>query len=141
MTAFFADLIGHWLVAQIPEPFRGFLEVVVLSGMAVVALSLAWSSWRVRQIIRKSLGRNPRLGEDTSLNSWMRGSRESLDTANHELARSVHSRFRYRSPAAVRDVDHMEDASGPSKVPWTAAAFRRRVVAENMDGTTQRVGR
>ena len=141
MTGFFAEFIGHGLVAQIPEPFRGFLEVVVLSGMAVVALSLAWSSWRVRQIIRKSLARNPRLGEDTSLNSWMRGSRESLDTANHELARSVHCRFRYRSPAAVRDVDHMEDASRPSKVPWTAAAFRRRVVAENVDGTTQRVGR
>ena len=92
MTAFFADLLSHWLLAQIPEPVRGFLEVVVICGMAVVALSLAWSSWRVRRIVRRSLGRDPRLGEDTSLNSWMRASSQSLDTANRELGRVSSSR-------------------------------------------------
>ena len=32
-------------------------------------------------------GRNPRLGEDTSLNTWMRASSEARDTATRELSR------------------------------------------------------
>jgi len=51
------------------------------------AIYLAWTTWTVNRIVRSSLGRNPRLGEDTSLNAWMRASSEALDTANRELSR------------------------------------------------------
>ena len=86
MTDFFVKILGDLLILQAPEPVRAFLEVGALCVMAVASVSLAWTSWRVRQIVRKSLGRKPRLGEDTSLNSWMRSPGESLDTANRELA-------------------------------------------------------
>ena len=100
MTELIAKILGHWLIqkflgrliAQIPEPLRPVLAVVTVCALTVVVLSLAWSSWRVRQVIRKSLGRDPRLGEDTSLNSWMRASSQSLDTANRELERVSSSR-------------------------------------------------
>jgi hypothetical protein len=59
--------------------------LVGLSILALVALSLAWTSWKTRRALRKSLGRDVRAGEDTSLRTWMNLPSESLDAAAKEL--------------------------------------------------------
>ena len=56
-----------------------------LFAFALVALSLGWTSWKSRRALRKSLGRDARVGEDTSLRTWMSLPSESLDDANREL--------------------------------------------------------
>jgi hypothetical protein len=94
MTEFFTTLLGHWLMAQIPEPVLAFFAVVGAFVVTLALLSLAWTTWKVRRILRKSLGRKPRLGEDTSLTGWMRTSSESLDTVNRELGRNPFDRVR-----------------------------------------------
>ncbi len=94
MTEFFITLLGHWLMELIPEPVRAFFAAVGAFALTLALLSLAWTTWRVRGILRKSLGRNPRLGEDTSLTGWMRTSSESLDSVNRELARNPFDRVR-----------------------------------------------
>jgi hypothetical protein len=91
MTELIAKVLGHWFLektlAQLPAPLRGFVVFVSFSGLIFTAIYLAWTTWTVNRIVRSSLGRNPRLGEDTSLNAWMRASSEALDTANRELSR------------------------------------------------------
>jgi hypothetical protein len=94
MTEFFITLVGHWLMAQIPEPVSTFFAVVGTFVFTLTLLSLAWTTWKVHRILRKSLGREPRLGEDTSLTGWMRTSSESLDTVNRELVRNPFDRVR-----------------------------------------------
>ena len=59
--------------------------LVGLSILALVALSLVWTSWKTRRALRKSLGRDVRAGEDTSLRTWMSLPSESLDDAAKEL--------------------------------------------------------
>jgi hypothetical protein len=59
--------------------------LVGLSILALVALSLAWTSWKTRRALRKSLGRDVRAGEDTSLRTWMSLPSKSLDDAAREL--------------------------------------------------------
>ena len=59
--------------------------LVGLSILALVALSLAWTSWKTRRALRKSLGRDVRAGEDTSLRTWMSLPSKSLDAAAREL--------------------------------------------------------
>ena len=59
--------------------------VVGLTILALVALSLGWTSWKSRRALRKSLGRDVRAGEDTSLRTWMNLPSESLDAAAKEL--------------------------------------------------------
>jgi hypothetical protein len=56
-----------------------------LSILALVALSLGWTSWKSRRALRKSLGRDVRAGEDTSLRTWMSLPSESLEDAAREL--------------------------------------------------------
>jgi hypothetical protein len=56
-------------------------------------LSVTWTTWKTRQILRKSLGRKLRSGEESSLRTWMELSNESLDTANRELARDPFARI------------------------------------------------
>lgn len=91
MTELIAKILGHWLfetvLARLPAPVRGFVVVAVISGLILTAIYLAWTTWTVSRIVRKSLGRNPHLGEDISLNGWMRGPSESLATADRELKR------------------------------------------------------
>jgi len=52
--------------------------VVGLTILALVGLSLGWTSWKSRRALRKSLGRDVRAGEDTSLRTWMSLPAESL---------------------------------------------------------------
>ena len=59
--------------------------LVGLSILALVALSLGWTSWKSRRALRKSLGRDVRPGEDTSLRTWMGLPSESLQDAAREL--------------------------------------------------------
>ena len=59
--------------------------LVGLSILALVALSLGWTSWKTRSALRKSLGRSARAGEETSLRTWMSLPSESLDDAAKEL--------------------------------------------------------
>jgi hypothetical protein len=59
--------------------------VVGLTILALVALSLGWTSWKSRRALRKSLGRDVRAGEDTSLRTWMSLPSKSLDDATKEL--------------------------------------------------------
>ena len=66
--------------------------LIAWSVIALTALSLAWTTWKARRILRQSLGRNLRRGEETSLRSWMELSTGSLDTANRELARNPFER-------------------------------------------------
>ena len=59
--------------------------VVGLTILALVGLSLGWTSWKTRRALRKSLGRDARAGEDTSLRTWMSMPSESLDAAANDL--------------------------------------------------------
>jgi hypothetical protein len=61
---------------------RGGVQLFVL---ALVVFSLGWTSWKSRRALRKSLGRDARAGEDTSLRTWMSLPSESLDDAAREL--------------------------------------------------------
>lgn len=61
---------------------RGGVQLFVL---ALVALSLGWTSWKSRRALRRSLGRDVRAGEDTSLRTWMSLPSESLKDAAREL--------------------------------------------------------
>jgi hypothetical protein len=61
---------------------RGGVQLLVL---ALVVLSLGWTSWKSRRALRKSLGRDARAGEDTSLRTWMALPSESLDAAASDL--------------------------------------------------------
>ena len=56
-----------------------------LSILALAALALGWTSWKTRRALRKSLGRDARAGEDTSLRTWMNLPSESLDDTAKEL--------------------------------------------------------
>ena len=59
--------------------------LIPLTVLALVALSLGWTSWKSRRALRKSLGRDVRAGEDTSLRTWMSLPSESLDAAARDL--------------------------------------------------------
>ena len=59
--------------------------LVGLSILALAALSLGWTSWKTRRALRKSLGRESRAGEDTSLRTWMSLPSDSLDAAAKEV--------------------------------------------------------
>ena len=59
--------------------------VVGLTILALVGLSLGWTSWKSSRALRKSLGRDVRPGEDTSLRTWMSVPSETLDAAARDL--------------------------------------------------------
>jgi hypothetical protein len=67
--------------------------LIAWSVIALLLLSVTWTTWKTRQILRKSLGRNLRSGEESSLRTWMELSNESLDAANRELARDPFARL------------------------------------------------
>jgi hypothetical protein len=62
--------------------FRGILAMLVL---VLTGLSGAWTTWKSRRALRKSLGREIRPGEETSLKTWMSVSSASLEEAGREL--------------------------------------------------------
>ena len=57
MTEFIMSLFGHWLMAQIPEPVHTLFAMVGVSVLILALLSLTWTTWTVRRILRQSLGR------------------------------------------------------------------------------------
>ena len=61
---------------------RGLVGLTIL---ALVGLSLGWTTWKSRRALRKSLGRDAQAGEDTSLRTWMSMPSESLDAAAKDL--------------------------------------------------------
>ena len=63
---------------------RGLIAWIVI---VLLLLSVTWTTWKTRQILRKSLGRNLRSGEESSLRTWMELSNQSLDSASRELER------------------------------------------------------
>jgi hypothetical protein len=69
---------------------RGLIAWTVV---AVTALSLWWTTVKSRRILRESLGRKLRRGEETSLRSWMQASDASLARAAQELDRNPFDRF------------------------------------------------
>jgi hypothetical protein len=71
---------------------RGGIGVIAWSIIVLLLLSVTWTTWKTRQILRKSLGRHLRAGEESSLRTWMQLSDESLDSANRELARDPFAR-------------------------------------------------
>ena len=60
--------------------------LISLAFFAVTGLSLAWTNWKSRRVLRESLGRDVKAGEDTSLRTWMQVSDEKLDSAARELS-------------------------------------------------------
>ena len=68
---------------------RGLIAWTVV---ALLMLSVTWTTWKTRQILRRSLGRKLKSGEDSSLRTWMQFSDESLDNASRELERDPFDR-------------------------------------------------
>ena len=67
--------------------------LIAWSVVAITALSLWWTTVKSRRILRESLGRKLRRGEETSLSSWMQASDASLSRAAKELDRNPFERF------------------------------------------------
>jgi len=88
-----AKILGDWLItkilAQLPAPLRGFVVFAAIAALILTGIYLAWTTWTVSRVLRKSLGRKLRLGEDVSLNSWMRVPTESLDSATRAFESSL----------------------------------------------------
>src|SRR5262249_45635326 len=61
--------------------------LVGLTIWVLSLLSLWWLTRRSRRILRKSLGRELRPGEDSSLGAWLKLSSEQLESARTELSR------------------------------------------------------
>ena len=62
-----------------------FLELVTLTA---VVMSLLWTTWKSRRVLRKALGRKLRDDEETSIKTWMTLSDSDLDTAARELGKN-----------------------------------------------------
>lgn len=71
---------------------RGGTGVIVWTVIVLLLLSVTWTTWKTRQILRKSLGRKLRSGEESSLRTWMELPNESLDSASRELERDPFAR-------------------------------------------------
>jgi hypothetical protein len=69
---------------------RSLIAWIVLG---ITALSLWWTTIKARRILRASLGRKLRTGEETSLRSWMQASDASLHEAAEQLERNPFERF------------------------------------------------
>src|SRR5215211_2716640 len=74
-------------------PITSWLEALVAASViALLLLSVTWTTWKTRQILCRSLGRKLRSGEESSLRTWMELSDESLDSATTELERDPFAR-------------------------------------------------
>ena len=75
-------------------PIASWLEALIAgSVIALLLLSVTWTTWKTRQVLRKSLGRKLRSGEESSLRTWMELPNESVDSANRELERDPFARL------------------------------------------------
>jgi hypothetical protein len=66
--------------------------IVTWTVIAFTLLSLSWTTFKSRQLMRRFLGRQLKAGEETSLRSWMEVSDEGLETATKELDRNPFDR-------------------------------------------------
>src|SRR5215211_5921982 len=74
-------------------PITSWLEALVAASViALLLLSVTWTTWKTRQILRKSLGRKLRSGEESSLRTWMELPDESVESASRELNRDPFAR-------------------------------------------------
>ena len=74
-------------------PITSWLEALIAGSVIVLLLlSVTWTTWKTRRILRKSLGRQLRSGEESSLRTWMELPNESVDSANRELERDPFAR-------------------------------------------------
>jgi hypothetical protein len=62
-------------------------NIIGASVILLTLLSLAWTTWKARRILRSALGRKIRRGEEASITAWMNVPDETLDAASRELAR------------------------------------------------------
>ena len=67
--------------------------IVVSTVLALTLLSLWWTTFKSRQIMSRSLGRKLKVGEETSLRSWMEVPESGLETATTELERNPFERI------------------------------------------------
>jgi len=68
--------------------------IKILVGFAFVALSFLsvwWTTRRTRKVLRNSLGRDLRRGEDASLTAWLNLSDDQLESAHIQLKRDPFS--------------------------------------------------
>jgi len=84
--------VGHiiWelFVHVLPWPAQVVLWVVGTLVFLCAYLSVAWTTWKTRAILRRALGRSVQSGEVTSLRMWMALSDTQLDAAVRELKRN-----------------------------------------------------
>ena len=74
-------------------PITSWLEAFIAGSVIVLLLlSVTWTTWKTRRVLRKSLGRPLRSGEESSLRTWMELPNESVDRANRELERDPFAR-------------------------------------------------
>ena len=78
-------LVSELIVEFLPRQVR--VVVALVGGFLFVmsVLSLGWTTWRTRGILRRSLGRTVRRGEDTSIKTWMTVSPTDLEAGLREL--------------------------------------------------------
>jgi len=72
--------------------------LVVVAIIAFLALSLAWTTWKSRQVLGRALGRKLRRGEETSIRSWMEVPSDALDSALRELDKNPFDRVLNEAP-------------------------------------------
>jgi hypothetical protein len=86
------NLILELLLSALPEPVETLLTYVgAIAGvvmLVVAVVSSARLTWMTRRILRRSLRRPLRGGEETSLTAWMTLSDRDLETGIQELLRS-----------------------------------------------------
>ena len=66
---------------------------VVLVFFALLGFSVSWTRWKARRLLRDSLGRRLRRGEETSLKAWMIAQGPEVDTAGRYLEQNPFDRI------------------------------------------------
>jgi hypothetical protein len=66
--------------------------LIALTITVLTVLSLWWTTWTARRLLRQSLGRPLRKEEETSLKSWMQVDTAMLGAAAAELERNPFER-------------------------------------------------
>jgi hypothetical protein len=62
------------------------MRALIAAGvLALMALSALWTTIKSRRLLRQSLGREIKPGEEMSLRSWMQVSDRDLESANKAL--------------------------------------------------------
>jgi len=86
------NLILELLLSALPEPVRALLAYVgTIAGVVMLVVAVVSSirlTWTTRRILRRSLRRPFRNGEETSVTAWMTLSDADLETGIQELLRS-----------------------------------------------------